>query len=111
MKQEVIEKICYTGGCNRTVHYREIYRENGRSFKIDIDTDDSNPSSAYLRILEGTEWNVLYTIPDERKHVQDIKYERNKNDRYYQDEPMTALEKFQVDVEELKTKGRKILGY
>ena len=102
-KEELIEKICYKGGCNDSIHYREIYRYHDRTFKIDIDTDSSNPSPAYLRILEGTTWNVLYLIPDSLKNVE--------NDIGYRMTPTVALKEFQKDVEELKAKGKQILGY
>ena len=111
VKEELIEKICYVGGCNRTIHYREIYRERERSFKIEINTDDSNPSPAYLYILDGSEWKCLYTIPASCKQVKDIKYCRNQYDIYYQNQPMTALGQFVQDVDKLKSNGRKILGY
>ena len=108
-KEELIEKICYVGGCNNTVHYREIYREKDRSFKIEINTDSSNPSPAYLYILDGSEWKCLYTIPSTLKQVGDIKYNRNQNGVYYQKQPMTALGEFKHDSNILKETGRQIL--
>ena len=103
-KEEILEQICYTGGCNGDIRYREIYKVKNHTFKIEIGTDKSNTSNANLYVLNGLEWSLLYFIPQSIKKTQDdIKYS-------YRNTIPLAVKEFKADVEALKLMGDKILG-
>ena len=104
-KEEILEQICYTGGCNGDIRYREIYKFKDHTFKIEIGTDKSNTSNANLYVLYGLDWSLLYFIPHSVKKTQnDIKYS------YRTATIPLAVKEFKADVEALKLMGDKILG-
>ena len=104
-KEEILEQICYIGGCNGDIRYREIYRVKNHTFKIEIGTDKSNTSDAKLYVLNGLEWSLLYLIPQFIKKTQDdIRY------KYSNGSVQLATKEFKADVENLKEMGNKILA-
>ena len=107
MKEITIEKICYVGGCNKDFRYREIYRletdRKEQTCKIEIATDDSNPSDAKIYVLNGLDWTLLYSIPATVKHTRN-------NLQYKFSKPNDAINEFNQDITELKTKLVKILN-
>lgn len=109
IKEDTIESITYTGGCNDSISYREIYtltfpEGQKRTLKISIGTDSSNPRDGVVSVLkDNLDWVVLYSIPASLLRTeQGLKYKPNVV-------PTHAHKYFSVDVMRLKEKAEELL--
>lgn len=112
MKETTLEKISYKAGCNDSIHYREVFNISNDKveYKVRIlmDTDDSNPRSATIEVLDGLNWKTIHSIPFNMLKVR-------KGLAYYPEyasrtnDGSKAVGEFQEDVKILKDMLIKLL--
>ena len=111
VKEEIIERIVYSG-TNSKVVYNEVYRVNGVVLRIRISTDFCNTFGAFVEQLdkETGKWNELYKLHKSLLNVyKEPDYAFYCNSNELKNKENLYMAKFSKDVESLKEKATQLL--
>lgn len=104
--EKTIEITTYGG--HQSIYHREFYEFKNLKIKLELNTEKYAPQCyAKAYVLDGLEWNLIYSIPyPEMKTQRDIYY----MPQYRDSKAVNAGKEFTADVKRLKKYIQELLG-